>query len=112
MLSALQTSLTALRAFGRKLGVTANNVANINTDGYQPQQAVMQEASAGGVRAQVVAPDNRPAVVPGEAPVTGAAVDLPTEMTNMILARRGYQASVKAAQTADEMDRALLDLRE
>ena len=33
------TGVSAMRAFQDELGVTANNIANVNTTGYKPQKS-------------------------------------------------------------------------
>jgi flagellar basal body rod protein FlgC len=44
------------------------------------------------------------------APPTGDTVDLSTEMVNLMQARNNFDANVKVAKTADEMDRSTLSM--
>ena len=53
MISALNGTISALRAFVTKLGVTADNIANVNTDGFKRNRAVLHEDLSGGVRVQL-----------------------------------------------------------
>ena len=53
MISAIYPALSALRAFGEKLGVTANNIANINTNGFKKSRADLEEASPSGVNVSI-----------------------------------------------------------
>ena len=47
-ISALTSGTSGLTANQRALDVAANNVANANTPGFQPQQAAFQESSPAG----------------------------------------------------------------
>lgn len=110
MISALTTAISALRAFGQKTSTTAHNLANVNTAGFSAHTTRLQEDVHGGVRAKTVeaAPPLSP---PVSAPHTELShVDLPTEMTNLVLAKRGYEANIKAAQVAAETEDSALDL--
>ena len=47
-ISALTSGTSGLTANQRALDVAANNIANANTPGFQPQQAAFQESSPAG----------------------------------------------------------------
>ena len=49
MIPALNATVSALHAFEQKLGVTAGNIANVNTDGYKKYRAISQEGQYGTV---------------------------------------------------------------
>ncbi|MBL0713171.1 MAG: hypothetical protein JJV98_05675, partial [Desulfosarcina sp.] len=96
------------------LGVTADNVANVNTNGFKRNRAVLHEGPAGDVRVNVskdmspvpddpLAPD-----VPGvEKELSN--VDLADEMTDMIPTTIGYKVNLKVIRARDEMIGNLLD---
>jgi flagellar hook protein FlgE len=42
------TTLSALRAFGLKFQVTANNIANVNTDGFKKSRADLKDNQKAG----------------------------------------------------------------
>ena len=110
MNSVFNIGLSGLRAFGTKLGVSANNTANALTDGYKTKRAVASEVKGGGVTTKVETVDQpNPEVYD---PDTGQTkqlsnTDLGQEMVNMIVAQRGFEANVKTIQTADEMQKSL-----
>lgn len=113
MLNPIDISLTGLRAFGRKLGVTAHNVANVNTDGFRPGRTQLVEASRGGVQARVENPPAQPTILDPtleEQPPRLSAVDLGQESVQMIVAKRGYQANLKALHAADAAEQSVLDI--
>jgi len=43
MISSIQSSVSALKAFGKKMGVTSNNIANVNTPGFKSKTGVIQD---------------------------------------------------------------------
>jgi flagellar hook protein FlgE len=92
------SALSALRAFGTGLDVTANNIANMNTPGFKPTSAVMNEDPNGGVKVTL----SRSQV---------AEVDLAKEMTDMMIEKLGVQANIKSLQTADQTLKSLIDIK-
>lgn len=113
----------------------ASNVANLRSraaprnstdttaaDGtplFRPGQVVETSVQTGGVRASVVAvdptsiqqfePDAPDADAEGV--VDRPNVDLAQQQANQIVAQRAFQANLKVIQTADELDKALLDIK-
>jgi flagellar basal-body rod protein FlgC len=102
------TALSGIKAFERKLAVTAHNVANWNTEGFEKHRVRMEEASPSGVRAKI---DRVDAAGTRNGETRKAShVDLGGEMGSLITARRGYSANLKTLQTWDEMTEAVVDL--
>jgi flagellar basal-body rod protein FlgC len=114
--STLNIGLSGMQACRVALNVTANNVANAGTDGFQPRRAVFQEDAAGGgvqVTATAPASDSSPAAPSGNAvdnPVP-SGTDLTAEMVNLLMYRMDFQASAKAVKTSDELLGTLIDTR-
>lgn len=114
MISALNSTVSALRAFVTKLGVTADNIANVNTDGFKKSRATLHEDQHGGVRVEI-SRDNSPGfrydvfendeVVEKET----SNVDLAEEIPDLMMTKRAYQANLKTLETQDEMLGSLLD---
>ena len=112
-LSTLNNALSGLQAATEKMQVTANNVANARTDGYQTQLVDIVERP-GGVEARTPADAARPPPVtaPTEAaPVSRAPsdVDLAQEMVKMTANESFYLANVRALEAAHGMLGTLLD---
>ena len=112
-LSTLNNALSGLQVATEKMQVTANNVANARTDGYQTQRVDIVERP-GGVEARTPADAARPPPVaaPTEAaPVSRAPsdVDLAQEMVKMTANESFYLANVRALQAAHGMLGTLLD---
>ena len=114
MISALNSTVSALKAFVTKLGVSADNIANVNTDGFKRNRAILHEGHNGGVRVEI-SRDNRPGfrydVVENDEKVEKEAsnVDLTEEIPNLMITKRAYQANLKTLETQDEMLGSLLN---
>ena len=115
MISALNSTVSALRAFVTKLGVTADNVANVNTDGFKKGRATLHEGQNGAVRVEI-SRDNSAGfrydtVENGEKVEKETSnVDLTQEIPDLMLTKRAYQANLKTLETQDEMLGSLLDI--
>lgn len=88
-------ALSGLTASTARLTVSASNIANAQTPGYQPRGVTASPLPGGGVTTQVVAlPDT----------------DLATEIVGQIAATHAYKANLETIRTAEEMTSALLDI--
>lgn len=108
MIHPIGAALSGLKAFAQKTAVTAHNVANWNTEGFEKRRALLEEASPSGVRAKIHRVDAA-AFRNGENQET-SHVDLGGEMGSLITARHGYGANLKTVQTWEEMTEAVIDL--
>lgn len=126
--NALNTSVSALRANQLRLGVTANNVANVNTDEFKAStvtsadNAYINDIGTGTRITSTYAPprpgplavDTTGANQAGTAPagmVEQSNTELVNEMTNMMSARNAYGSNTVMGRTVDEMTQTLLDLK-
>jgi flagellar basal-body rod protein FlgC len=115
MVSSVYSALSALSAFQKKMDFTANNVANVNTDGFKKSRVTMQEGDNVGVRATVQQIET-PGIImetirnDGIEDIESSNVDLAEEITEMIPTKAAYSANTKTIKTQDEMLGALLDL--
>jgi flagellar basal-body rod protein FlgC len=99
------------------LDTLANNIANANTvvgtdqDAFQEQLVIAQAKPGGGVDVAGVAlgdpdgmlvnqPDNPLADADGN--VRAPAMDMSSQMTQLVMAQRGYQASVQVTKFAQD----------
>ncbi len=116
MISSINSNLSALVAFGKKMGVTSNNIANVNTDGFKKSRVILNEGHSGEVRAaieQVDTPGPIHTVIEDGLAMEKelSNVDLTQEIPEMIPTKRAYEANLKAIKTLDEMMGALIDLK-
>ncbi len=112
--SAIDSALSALGAFGKKLNVTANNLANVNTEGFKKSRAIFQDANESGVTVTLSRVDTPGAPIPSE-DGTGkmkesSNVDPAEEIVNLITTQHGFQANLKTIKTDEEMLGSLFDI--
>ena len=110
----LDSALSALDAYGQKVDVTANNIANANTDGFKKSRVVLQEADSSGVVVSIDKVNTPGALIPSE-DGTGEVressnVDLAEEIVNLQTAKHGYEANLKTLETEGEMLGSLFDI--
>lgn len=112
MISGLSASVSGLWVFVRKLENAARNIANSNTDGYKSKRATIVEDEAGLPSINTIVDETSgPSFQDADGVVREASnVELPQEMTDLMISKRGYQANLKSIQTQEEMVDSLLDI--
>ena len=111
MIPGVSASLSALSAFGRKLGISARNLANCNTDGYKREDARITGNAAGLPDVTLVRSGSPGALVEEDGVMKETSnVDLACEFPQMMLAQRGYEANLKALKAEGEVMDSILDI--
>jgi flagellar basal-body rod protein FlgC len=115
MIYPVSNALSALNAFRKNLDVTADNIANVNTNEFKKSRVTMQEGSAGGVQAnvqQIQTPGHPKEVYQDDALIEreSSNVDLTEEIPEMVVAKNGYNANLKTVSTQHQALGALLDI--
>jgi flagellar basal-body rod protein FlgC len=115
MISALDSGISALSSFSVKMNVTANNVANVNSDGFKKNRATFKEGPFGGVEPEVDRVDTpgytKQTVEKGRIrSVETSNVNLAEAVVDSISSQSGYAANLKTIQTDDEMVGTLMDI--
>ena len=116
MISTIHSVFSGLGAYAKQIEVSANNVANVNTDGFKKSRTELVALETGGV-IPVVRKDNSagPTVVRdrgyGLTPVELSNVDLGEETVVQIIAQRGFEANLQTIKTADALLGSLLDIK-
>lgn len=117
----LNSSLSGLWANQFRQDVTANNIANVNTDGFQAATVQTSDAAyvndiGQGTRVTGTYTPNRPAPVAMDD--TAAAgmrelsnTDMIKEMTNQMSAQNAYGANATMARSVNAASQTLLDLK-
>ena len=116
MISAMNSSLSALAAFARKQESVAANTANVNTDGYKKTRVTIESDVAGTVQPQVSRVETPGPLVSqpgpaGEELVEKSNVEIAEEIPQAMLNSRFYQANLKVMQLSDDMLGSLLDIK-
>jgi flagellar basal-body rod protein FlgC len=114
MISSVNSTISALQANRTRLGVTANNIANVNTDEYKKSTVIQKEGVQGDVKVEinrVNSPGYRYKALEGNQLVEkeSSNVSLEEELPEMMVTQRTYEANLKVLQTHDRMLGNLLD---
>lgn len=127
-LGALTPPVSAFAAYGLGLGSTAHNLANTLTNGFKAGRVTYSElphksgvAAHGATKLDVSGPlvpwpeglpepPAQSAAVP-DGFVEGSTTDVPTEMVNLIVSSRTYQANTKVVSTVDQMLGTVIDMK-
>jgi flagellar basal-body rod protein FlgC len=117
--SSLGMHQTWLDTLGHNIA-NANDVTSTDEDAFQAQMVVAKARPDGGVDVAGIelggtpegiltyAPDNPLADENGM--VRAADVDMPSQMTQLVIAQRGFQASVQTTKTAQDTYTAALQI--
>lgn len=95
-ISSIQTSQTLLNT-------AANNVANVNTDGFVPKDTIATNQVNESVVAETRSTDNEGA--------ERSQTDLSKEIPNQIIAQRTTEVNVTAIKAQDDVMGTLLDMK-
>src|SRR5450830_1500356 len=117
-ISALTTGTAGLTANQRALDVSANNIANVNTPGFQPQSANFQENSPAGTGVTLSA-EGRKLSADDQAGRTEnrlaenrpSGVGLASELTDTLVYKSGFNLSANVVKTADQALGSLIDVK-
>jgi flagellar hook protein FlgE len=115
MVDSLGSNTAALKAFGTKVGVTAKNIANVNSEEYKKSRAVLKAGPNDNVQVDVERIETPgPSIVSEEGGQTTkkelSNVDLSEEVSEMIIAKHGYGANLQAVKAQDEILGETLDI--
>lgn len=112
MVSSINSSAQAIKAFGTATAVTANNIANVQSDDFKSSRALMNEGIDGGVKVSLSRNTAQgPLVTKSDGSTKELSnTDLATEFTSMINSQSSYGANIKAVQTQNDMKGTLIDM--
>jgi len=97
--SANVSSMIAHQGFAN---ANANNVANVNTEGFVPTNTTLQNSSGNSVTANFTKADDNGSVL--------SQTDLNKEIPDQLIVQNGHEAQASAIKTQDEMIGSLLDI--
>jgi flagellar basal-body rod protein FlgC len=115
MISSVNSSISALKAFGKKMGVTADNVANGASEEFKKSRAVLTEGAHSEIQVDIEKIETPGPIVSeiedGEMVETELSnVDLVEEIPQSIIAQRSFEANLKSIQTQEETLDSILDI--
>ncbi|MDL2307698.1 flagellar basal body protein [Desulfovibrio sp. OttesenSCG-928-C06] len=120
MQSLLNTSLSALGAFGVGMQVTANNIANVNTHEFKAERAHYETGPMGeGVRLSEISRDTSPGPITDTVSLStlsmpmreGSNVSLEQEFVQMISTENGYTANAHVISTYEDMAGTVINMK-
>lgn len=117
MISGISAGVSALNAIQTRVQSTANNTANVNSDGYKRTRVTLVEGEVQGAvsanvqRVETAGPLVYEATEEGETLVEKSNVELTEELPKMLIDRRAFQANLKTIRAQDEMLGSLLDIK-
>lgn len=116
MIASIQSALGGLRAFATKIENNANNVANMNTDGFKKDRVILSAQAPQGVSATVERIDTQGSFIAeqtdqGMEMIEQSNVDLSEEFPDLMINTQGFKANLKTLQTADAMLQTVLDIK-
>ena len=98
----ISNNVSSIQAHQTMLNVNANNVANVNTDGFRPSDTRMSDDTNSVSTNVRLADDNGSAK---------SQTDLAKELPDQIIAQDAVAVNVSAIRTRDEMMGTLLDMK-
>lgn len=112
----LNIPLSGMTNAAFRQGVSANNVANLNTPGYRSRSVANADADGGGVRVSEVREDPTPGApdvlaFSGDTAVEGSNVDLGAEATGNVLITAAYNASAAVFRTESNLLGTVINLK-
>ena len=108
----INSNVSALKALAAKQGITADNIANSETNEFKKSVAIMEESVNGAVEVKTQK-INTPGIMiqqPDGTLEEMSNVDIIQEVTGMIPTKHAYEANLKALKTTAEMEDSVLDL--
>jgi len=113
MSDAFNAALSALGALNRKMDVTANNIANVNTNKFKKSRAEFEDVYPSGVKVSISQVDTPGDPLPPDEKGNeqeSSNVNLAEELVNLITTQHAFAANIKTITTEDEMRKTLLDI--
>ena len=98
----ISNNVSSIQAYQTMLNVNANNVANVNTDGFRPSDTRMSD-DTNSVSANVRLTDDNGS--------DKSQTDLAKELPDQIIAQDATAVNVAAIKTQGEMMGTLLDMK-
>jgi len=127
MVNGIDSNLQALSAISVSQAVTANNIANVNTDEFKASRTTFETGPDGqGVRVEEIRQDDtQGAYYPDMRPVENSDgymtqqlqyvetsnTDLAREMVNMVQNTHAYSANIAAIRAQDDLVGTVLDMK-
>ncbi len=98
-LKSLQNAMSGLEAAERRFNTTANNVANLRSEGFRPSRATNADVESGGVKVSI----SRAGAEALQSGTLESGTNLVNETRESSVAVNAYRANIAAARAAEEI---------
>jgi flagellar hook protein FlgE len=102
----INASISGMQTAAKRHNITASNIANLQTEGYQAKRAINGDSPTGGVDIVEIQTSEAPT------PPGSSNVDLTTEVTNQIVDKNTYEANATMLKAQNDTLGTLLDILE
>jgi len=99
----ISTNISSLEANQTFINANANNIANVNTDGFRPTQTTISNPAQGSIQANLSQTDD-----------TGSPksqTDLTKEISDQVIIGGVSKVNITSIKTQDEIMGSLLDIK-
>lgn len=104
-----ESNASALSALSKVQEVSANNVANMNTDGFKASSVVLESGPGdNGVRVSAIHQNNTPGPLAEGGELSNT--DVGREMTTMMFTENAFSANAVAIRVSEQMTGHLLNM--
>ena len=113
MSDAFNAAISAIGTFFRKMDVTANNIANVNTNNFKKSRAEMEDVYPSGVKVSISRVDTPGDLLPPDEQSQNkesSNVNLAEELVDLITTEHAVSANIMTMRTKDEMEKKLIDI--
>lgn len=111
MINPVSLSASGIKAAFDSIDVSANNVANVNTDGFKSDTAAFSEGGNGGVVVNLRKSNTPgPTYLKDGKMAVASNTDLVQETAAQISAKVMASANMAVLKTADEMEKNIIDI--
>ena len=113
MSDAFNAAISAIGTFFRKMDVTANNIANVNTNNFKKSRAEMEDVYPSGVKVSISRVDTPGDLLPPDKQSQNqesSNVNLAEELVDLITTKHAVSANITTIRTKDEMEKQLIDI--
>ncbi|MGO9139749.1 MAG: flagellar basal body rod C-terminal domain-containing protein [Syntrophales bacterium] len=114
MSDALNTSISALNALFTQTDVTANNIANSQTNGFKESNVQFEDVDPSGVKVTISSVNTPGDTLPPDAngnPQESSNVNLAENLINLIVAQNSVAANIDAINAQNEMQQSIIDIK-
>lgn len=102
---------SGLKVESQRLAVSANNVANVQSNGFVPREVASQEQQGGGVQGQVTPPRDTQADARVDGVIVASKTDLVNETVTQSMASAAFKANLAVLKTDQENMEAVISIK-